>query len=449
MKADKPFLIVFAVLALFYGAWLMTFWPGIMGEDSLAILLQIEGRPLDVMKPVIWYLFVKLLYEPHRHIEVAIILQLLLGALIFARMLAWTWREHLTRTFFFVLFFVALAPPVLYYQSALYADGVFSLAVAGLVFESWLIVRAKRASNWSLAWLAVLVPFALFFRPNGIFMLVILIPLVAAVPFADKLKISAIFLAWCGLALIANARHPAWNQHGSMFPLALYETVNFLQPNPTGIRPVREHITQSTLDVLESRMPAGDVLKFYDRNYWDPLVFRQAGPQYLKLSEEQKQVVVRDFLCCNLWDNLPAFFGSRVHIFLMSAFANGGFASPVETATFLPQTQSASRVHPFDMGWVGRFMNGAVTVSYGQRWWMWTPCLGIGLLAAIMARNWRRREWLLLLVMAPLALQLAGVFFFSIASEFRYLLFIFTATAALLPIYVATRSLGRPGPQPR
>ncbi|MEO5671216.1 MAG: hypothetical protein ABIR26_11040, partial [Ramlibacter sp.] len=210
MKAAKPFLIVFSVLALVYGAWLMTFWPGIMGEDSLAILLQIEGRPMKLMKPLVWYLFVKFLYEPHRHMEVAIILQLLLGALVFSRMLAWTWRAHLIKTFFFVLFFVALALPVLYYQSALYPDGVFSLAVTGLVFESWLIVRAKRAGILSLAWLAVLVPFALFFRPNGIFMLVILIPLVVAVPIGDKLKISAIFVAWCGLALVANARHPAW-----------------------------------------------------------------------------------------------------------------------------------------------------------------------------------------------------------------------------------------------
>lgn len=439
-KSAKPFLLVFSLLILFYGAWLLTFWPGILGQDSLALIAQIEGSRYQSGKPVFWYLFVKWLYEPHRRIEVSIAVQLLLCAVIFARMLAWTWQARMRKTFFFVLLFIALAPQVAYFQTSLYSDGLFSAAVAGLTFEAWVIVRDRRVSGVSLLMLGLLIPFAVFLRANGYFMLVIVIPLLLAVPRQDKLKVLAVFGIWVLLYLIANYTHKSLHKHGALFPLAIFETVNFLQPHPTGLRPADEHITPETIALLERRKPIAEILKFYDRDYWDPLVYRAAGPGFLDYSKEEKTAIAREFFCCNLWNNFPAFMASRVNVFLVSAFAQGGFGGPDETVRIMPLIKSTSAVRPFDMGPVEPLLRSMYESSFTYRLLLWTPFLGIGLLVAVMRRTWHRREWLLFLVVAPLALQLAGVFAFSIASEYRYLLFIFTSVAALLPIYVATRT---------
>ena len=77
--------------------------------------------------------------------------------------------------------------------------------------------------------------------------------------------------------------------------------------------------------------------------------------------------------------------------------------------------------------------------SHSVGWGLWSPLVGIALAAALALRGWQRRDWLLVLLVAPLALQLAGIFFFSIAGEYRYLLPFFTATAALLPMFAFER----------
>ncbi|MEO5671065.1 MAG: hypothetical protein ABIR26_10280 [Ramlibacter sp.] len=439
-KFSSTFLFVFAALALVYASWLITFWPGILGQDSLALLNQIEGSVFQSGKPVMWHLFVQLLYEPDRRIEVPIVVQLLLCALIFARILAWLWCERMTKSFMFVLFFIALAPQVVYYQTALYADGLFSAAVAGLTFEAWRIVRDKHVSALSLAYLSFLLPCALFLRPNGIFMAVMLVPLLLAVPKAGKLKILAVFAVWTVLYQIADNAHPSLQRHGALFPLAAFETVNFLQPDTMGLRPPSEHVTGTAIALLETRQPISEILKYYDRDYWDPLVYRFGGPAFLDFSETQKDLLVTEFFCCNLWSNFPAFMASRVNIFLVSALGHGGFGGPDETLNIMPLIKSTSAVRPFDTGFVESFLRSMIHLSYIHRWLAWTPFLGIGLLVVVMWRTWHRRDWLTFLVVAPLGLQLAGVFVFSIAGEYRYLLFIFTSTAALLPIYAATRT---------
>ena len=449
-SSRRPFLAVFLLLVLAYCVWLLAFWPGVLGQDSLAVILQIEEGKIQSGKPIFWYLFVKWLYEPHRLIEVSVAVQLLLSAFIFARILAWCWNQGMRKTFAFILLFICLAPPVLYYQSALYSDGLFSAAVAGLTFEAWLIVRARRASAFSLAYLAVLAPIALFFRANGIFMLVILVPVLLAVPRRDKLKISAIFLFWLVCFVVANYTHKSMARHGTLFPLAIYETINFLQPyvNRTRVTGVDDLVTPDTITFLERRKPIREILAFYDRDYWDPLVYRAAGPGFLSLSKQEKALVVREFFCCNLWKNIPAFTASRVNIFLVAALAQGGFGGLDEVFTIVPMTQTGSVIRPFEMGPLRPLIRSAFDWSFAHRWLTWTPFLGIGLLVALMLRGWKRRQWPLLLLVAPLALQLGGIFFFSIAGEYRYLLLFFISAAALLPIYVATREGASPAPLP-
>lgn len=449
MKTSRPFLVTFLLLVVAYGLWLLNFWPGVLGQDSLAVLLQIEEGKIQSQKPVFWYLFVKWLYEPHRLIEVSVGVQLLLSALIFARILAWCWQRGLHKAFFFLLFFICLGTPVLYYQSALYSDGLFSAAVTGLTFEAWQIVRARKVGTLSLLYLALLVPIALFFRANGAFMLAVALPLMACVPRGDKLKLGVVFVAWILIYSYANYTHKSMQKHGSLFPLAIFETVNFLQPYAIGSRVMGLEglATPATIAVLERRRPIKDIIAFYDRDYWDPLVYRAAGPAFLSLSKEDKAVIVREFFCCNLWHNLPAFLASRVNVFMVAALANGGFGGLDETLTIAPQTKSRSQLRPFQLGWVDTGMRAMVDVSFKNRWILWTPFLGIGLVLALTVRGWKRRDWPLVMLMAPLLLQLGGIFFFSIAGEYRYLLLFFTGVVALLPIYIDTHAgTARPAP---
>lgn len=438
MRSSRPFFFILAFLAVAYGTWLLAFWPGVVGEDGLGLLLQIEEGKVQSQKEVFWYLFVKWLYEPHRRIEVPIAVQLLLCAIIFSRMLAWCWRERMFKTFWFVLLFVALAPQVVYFQSALNADGLFSAAVAGLTFEAWQAVKARKISAPSLAYWALLVPIALFFRANGLLMLAIVVPAVLSVPRRDKFWISAIFLGWLLLHAYGNHAHRDIKRHGALFPLAIFETVNFLQPHPQGVRLASDSVTPETLSFLERRMPISQLQKYFDRDFWDPLVYRPGGPEFLSLTKEEKSFIVEEFLCCNLWKNIPAFLSSRVNIFMVAALAQGGLAPPDSAATYIPRTGSTSQSQPHDVGPVRVLWVSVAVWSASHRWLLWTPFPGIALVLALLVRFWRRREYLRLMVIAPLALQLAGIFAFSIAGEYRYLLMFFTGLAALLPIWVAT-----------
>ena len=39
----RPFLVLLTLLTSAYAVWMMTFWPGVLGEDSVAILLEVQS----------------------------------------------------------------------------------------------------------------------------------------------------------------------------------------------------------------------------------------------------------------------------------------------------------------------------------------------------------------------------------------------------------------------
>ena len=91
--------------------WLLTFWPGVLGEDSVAILQEVQNpRAFRSGKTVVWYYFVKLLYGTTGHVEAPITAALALCAVMFARMLAWYWDQGLYKTLWFALLAIAMAP---------------------------------------------------------------------------------------------------------------------------------------------------------------------------------------------------------------------------------------------------------------------------------------------------------------------------------------------------
>ena len=61
---------------------------------------------------------------------------------------------------------------------------------------------------------------------------------------------------------------------------------------------------------------------------------------------------------------------------------------------------------------------------------------GVLTIASVVVSAIRRKSWPLFWIAAPLVVQLGGIFTFSVAGEYRYLLPFFTVAAALWPIFL-------------
>lgn len=433
-----PFLSVLALLIAAYALWLVTFWPGVLGEDSLAILREVQTHGVFRSgKPVFWYFFVKIFFEPTGLVEVPIAVQLILSALIFSRILAWCWTHGLRKSFIFLLVFVCLAPHMVFFIGALYPDGVFAVAVSGLLFELWLIARTRQLSLPGLLICAIALPFAVFARPNGLVFLGAVLYAIALLKGADRVKLFAITFAWCAL-MVAGVMSYKTRSHETLYPLALFETVNFLQPRPMNLWQEHPRVSEQTIQSLTRLQPLPKIIANYDRDYWDPLIYKPEGPQMNGLSKADKKVVVNEFFRYNLWHNFPAFLASRVNIFLVSSLAQGGLISIDYSARVLSLIRADSEFRAFHVKALESTLGLVHAFSEKYRWLLWTPWLGIGLLFMLVSRGSRERSRPMLMVAIPMTIQLAAIFGFSIAGEYRYLLPFFTLPLVALPVLATT-----------
>lgn len=435
-RSRLRFITLMGVLCTSYTLWLIACWPGVLGQDSLAVMKEVEThREFQAGKPAFWYLYVLVFYSPGRLVEVPIIFQLLLCALVCSRILVWMLNQGMRKSFWYSLLGVALAPSVVYYTSSLYSDGIYAIATAGMLFEVWRCYRERKLDPAAFGMLVVTVPFALFSRPNGLINAVALIALAVALPNKGRWKLALAVIPWCALALFAHSQFKYRAHIGSVFPLALYETVGFLEHRPMGLWERNEpRVTQETIEALTaSEKSIEHINRFYDHYYWDPLIFFTEGPRLLELPPDAKKTIVREFFTYNLWHNFPAFAASRINIFFYSALANGGIPGPSNAENILPQTESKSKVL-FRNGKTHQILISWFDFTIKHRALFWTPWVGLVLIVLCCARTWHRRDRAGLVVCAVFALQLAAVFSFSIAGEYRYLLAFFTAPLVLLPI---------------
>ena len=430
------FLALFAALVGLYFLWLIACWPGVLGQDSLAIMLEVDTqREFQAGKPAFWYLYARSLYGPWGLVEIPIIFQLVVCALVCARILNWMLERRLWKSFVYCFFFIALAPSLVYYASSLYSDGIYAITLTGFLFEIWRCSQNRRLDMPACAMLAITIPFALFSRPNGILNVIALLYLAWILPQNGRRLLIAIALPWCLLALYGQATYKYRAPIGSVLPLALYETVGFLEHRPMGLWERNEpRITERTKEALASSGKTLEhISEFHDHYYWDPLIFFPQGPALLDLSKSAKKTIIREFFTYNLWHNFPAFAASRVNIFLYSSFANGGIPGPLNAKNILPQTQAASTFKEYNLP-TDSILQNWFEFSMKYRIIFWTPWLGIILIVVCCARTIRHRQSGGAVVAGIYAMQLAAVFVFSIAGEYRYLLAFFTAPLVLLPI---------------
>ena len=200
-----------------------------------------------------------------------------------------------------------------------------------------------------------------------------------------------------------------------------------------GLYPPR--VSAPAIQALESVAPLDLIIKYYDRDYWDPLIFFPQGPALASMEKSQQDILIGEFFRHNLWRNIPAFMSSRVNIFLVSAFAQGGFPGPTYAKNVLEKTKSESIYRRWGLERAEKALMAIHDASFENRWLLWSPLPGIILLLFVALRAFNRRDLPALTVCGILLLQLSAVFFFSIAGEYRYLLGFFASPLALLPIY--------------
>jgi len=338
------------------------------------------------------------------------------------------------------LFCVALAPSVVYYSSSLYGDGIYAICTIGMLFEIWRSYNIRKIDRTACWMLFLTIPFALFARPNGIISILALIALTIALPRTSRWRLMAVVLPWCIVAIFANS-HFKRESHGIFYPLALYETVGFLEERPMGLWERNEpRVTSRTIAALTaSGRSIENIREFYDHYYWDPLVYFLEGPQLMALPKNEKKILLQEFFKYNVWHNFPAFAASRINIFLYSALANGGIPGLASAEIILPKTLSHSEPR-FRNGAIHRSISRWFDFSLDYRFILWTPWVGLILIAYGCFRTWRRRDFAGIIICVVLALHVAAVFGFSIAGEYRYLLTFFIAPLVLFPALYAHHS---------
>jgi hypothetical protein len=439
----RAYLATALTLLMVYLALLVVWWPGVMGQDSLAILLEVESkREFQSGKPAFWYQFVSTCYESFRLVEVPLIVLSLITALLAARVLGWMWAQQHRKSFWFGLLGVCLGPGFVYYTISLYSDAIFAISMSALLFEVWLGIRTRRLDRWALLTLAVSLPFAVFVRSNGI---INLLPVVVLMVFVWPQRrafwtLVAITVVWSGIAGSGMARHKMTKPIGTVYPLAVFETVNFLKPHAMGLYVLNEwRVSKETRDALSRYKPIPLMVQFYDADYWDPLVFFPGGPDMLMFPKADKDVVVREFFRHNLWRNFPAFVSSRVNIFMVSLLGQGAFHGSNSAGDVINAIKSNSVYRQWRFDAADDALFRAQAWSFENNWWLWSPLPGLVMIAWLLRLGIARRDWATLAVAIPYALQFVAIFTFSIAGEYRYLLAFYTAPLVVLPALIHAR----------
>ncbi|WP_182120435.1 hypothetical protein [Acidovorax sp. FHTAMBA] len=446
-RARQTFVGFFSALTLVYGVWLLVFWPGVLGQDSLAVLLEIEAPDkFHSGKTDLWYEFVRILYAHTGHVEVPIAVLMMATVAVFSRILTWQWCSGFYRTTLALMVFICAAPHMIYFAGTLYPDGIFAVAITGLLFELWRALKVGRVGGVGLMFIALTLPFAAFARPNG---LIFLVPVVVAAWWfngRERALLLLITLASIGLNLAAGSSRLPAGSHGVLFPLAIFETANFLQPRPMNLQPHSPRLTPETIELLQRNDMLEKLVSHYDPDYWDPLVFKPSGPQVMSLPQQDRNVIVKQFFTYNLWHNLPKFAGSRLNVFLVAAFAQGGLPGHGYARNVLEQTNSKSKFRV--MGWVTAETRlfSLYELSARWRWLLWTPFFGIGLTIWAVTAGWARRDHALLIISVPMVVQLGAIVTFSIAGEYRYLLPFFILPVALVPAFLNPPTSHAPHP---
>lgn len=435
-RAYKSFFLIFSLISLVYGIWLYSNWPGNLGNDSMAALMEATDKTGQISsgKTAVWIGFIKLILALNNNIGAITTTQMLISAFVFSRIIHYIYRNHGILRSAIIFTFFAVTPHILNFSGTIYPDGLFSVCGVGLVFEIWICLKRSKVTRFSAFFIFLCLPFAIFARSNGAILLIPYIYLLFNIERRSRLIIASIGIFWT-LTSIFLSLHQNGKPQEAIYPLVIFETANFVQPHPFSVAfglPAYD-VSGPTVEVLEKY---GGIQKFnewYDRDYWDSLVHQPDSPNVLAISLDDQQILIKEFLSYNLWHNIPAFLSSRVNVFIVSAFAEGHFPT-AETKSYVLNNfkNNYSELSPslFFTKWTTTFNS----ISWKYRFLLWSPFFGIAMLAAATVMSWKRMKIDYLVIHASLVLQLIAIFLFSSAGEYRYLLTYFLLPIVLYPM---------------
>ena len=132
IKWAVPICIFIAALHVLF---VLSYWPGILGPDSIAVLQEAEGRNHHGSgKSAFWVYFIQALYTPWQRIEIPTIALAIVSTFVFCRICTYLIDKKHYKSLIFCLLFICCAPQIIAMNIALYPDGVFATAFAGMLF---------------------------------------------------------------------------------------------------------------------------------------------------------------------------------------------------------------------------------------------------------------------------------------------------------------------------
>lgn len=189
----KPFLIASATIAALWLPYLLAYWPGLIFGDTLSSFNQIFGAPLSNHHPVVFTLAMKLCIQVASIIGLSrtsgialyTILQMTFMAICLGYLAVW-FIERLSVRKQFVWLMVAIfgiSPYIAAYSIALWKDPVFScsICIICVILADAVLAREVASSQFQKIALCLLSLAAMLFRNNGVYIVLALILLLAAV----------------------------------------------------------------------------------------------------------------------------------------------------------------------------------------------------------------------------------------------------------------------------
>ena len=438
LRPIRIYLSTSLVLLLVYLTWYVGVWPGPMGQDGYSLIANINhGAPKYTGKDPAWLLYALGTYGLSQRIEVLVLPLVLLQVAILSRIIGWTYIQKYPAMATGLLVLVACAPHALNYGTSLYPDAIFSLAFVALLFEIWLTLERGRLNGWTIAWLFILLPVACYFKANGIIVLIPILYLAIRLRGTSRWTVVIITLSWT-LAIHWGGKVAELGRgHGALQPLILFETTNFMQTRPMNLWETRHMVTDRTKEIMHRHISQEDIDQFYDRDYWDTLWhLNQDRIRFHSMTETDFRHLQSDFFTYNLWRNIPAFTASRVNIFLAMALAQGGMVGPDNARYATSAVTTRSKYNPFNLTFLPNTLHQIYETSYNWRFLLWSPFVGVTLLLLSFKRALKKYNPNTLVISGTMLIQLFGIFLFSIAAEYRYLLIFFYAPLLLLPMKV-------------
>ncbi|HOB66125.1 hypothetical protein [Ottowia sp.] len=454
IEKTRVYGFIAAIVLTVYFAWYLGVWPGPLGQDGYSLIANInQGVPRYTGKDPAWLLYALATYGATQRVEALMLPLILFQGIILSRIIGWTYINHYKKTAIFLIVFVACTPHILNFSTSAYPDAIFSLAFVGLLFEVWLSSRQEKISALGLFYLFFLFPIACFFKGNGVIALLPVIYLAIHFKGALRWGILAIILFWTAAIQIGAKIYDLGGGHGAVKPLILFETINFMQSRPMNLWETRHMVTDRTKEIMYRYVTQEDIDRLYDRDYWDTFWHQNQDRVMLRnMTKTDERRLRADFLKYNVWRNIPAFASSRVNIFLASMLGQGGMVGPDDARHTLSNKPGSrldatkSEYNPLNLTAYPKLLNQVYEFSYDWRFLLWTPMLGLFLIFICTKQSIRKHDRAAFIISAALLIQLMGIFIFSIAAEYRYILIIFYAPLILSPIIMSLNAANRTTP---